>query len=132
MEDYQIESISLPAMYGDHHVVQVRQIVAALPGVKDIRASASRRKLSVTFDRAQLTVEALGAALAQGGYAPGATSAPGAAPAEATSAGENLPIVAASDQVDVREAKYSPPPAFGVCPGLETRYVGSDHPADRK
>jgi copper chaperone CopZ len=126
MEDYQIESISLPAMFGDHHVVQVRQIVTALPGVKDIRASASRRKVTVTFDRAQLTVEAISAALAQGGFAPGA------APAEALGAGDNLPIVAAADQVSVREAKYTPPPAFGVCPGLETRYVGIDHPADRK
>ncbi len=126
MEDYQVESISLPTMFGDHHVVQVRQIVAALPGVKDIRASASKRKLSVTFDRAQLTVEALHAALTQGGYAPGV------APAETIGAVEKLPIVAAADQVEVREAKYSPPPNFGVCPGLEIRYVGSDHPADRK
>ncbi len=126
MEDYQMESISLPAMFGDHHVVHVRQIVAALPGVKDIRASASKRKLSVTFDRAQLTVEALLAALAQGGYAPGAP------PAAAAGLGDKLPIVTAADQVDVREAKYSPPPNFGVCPGLEVRYVGSDHPADRK
>jgi hypothetical protein len=126
MEDYQNESISLPTMFGDHHVVQVRQIVAALPGVKDIRASASRRKISVTFNRAQLTVEALCAALAKGGFAPGAAAA------EAASAEDNLPIVAAADQVEVREVKYTPPPAFGVCPGLETRYVGSDHPADRK
>jgi hypothetical protein len=126
MEDVQIESISLPAMFGDHHVVQVRQIVSALPGVKAVRASASRRTLSVTFNRAQLTVEALCAALAQGGFAPGAQ------PAETLGTGDHLPIVAAADQVDIREAKYSPPPAFGVCPGLETRYVGIDHPADRK
>lgn len=126
MEDYQIKSISLPAMFGDHHVVQVRQIVTALPGVKDIRASASRRRLFVTFNRAQLTVEALCAALAQGGFAPGAAAA------EAVGSGDHLPIVAAADQVEVREAKYSPPPAFGVCPGLETRYVGSEHPGDRK
>jgi copper chaperone CopZ len=126
MEDYQSESISLPAMFGDHHVVQVRQIVMALPGVKDVRASASRRAISVTFNRAQLTAEALSAALAQGGFTPGAQ------PAEALGAGDQLPIVAAADQVDIREAKYSPPAAFGVCPGLETRYVGSDHPADRK
>ena len=126
MEDYQNESISLPALFGDHHVVQVRQIVTALPGVKAMRASASRRKITLTFNKAQVTLEAICAALAQGGFAPGA------APAEALSAGENLPIVAAADQVSVREAKYAPPPAFGVCPGLETRYVGIDHPADRK
>ncbi len=126
MEDLQKETISLPAMYGDHHVVEVRQIVTALPGVKEVRASASRRKIFITFDRAQVTLEAISAALAQGGFAPGA------APAAASETGDHLPIVAAADQVDVRESKYSPPPAFGVCPGLEVRYVGSDHPADRK
>ena len=125
MEDYQKENISVPAMFGDHHVVQVRQIVSALPGVKAIQASASRRKITVTFDRAQVTLAAISAALAQAGFAPGV------APAEAAGAGD-LPIVAAADQVHVREAKYTPPPAFGVCPGLETRYVGVDHPADRK
>jgi copper chaperone CopZ len=126
MEDFQHESISLPTMFGDHHVVEVRQIVSALPGVKEVQASASRRKISVTFNRAQLTVEAIAAALSQHGFAPGAS------PAAAVGAGDNLPIVAAADQVDIREAKYSPPPAFGVCPGLETRYVGAAHPADRK
>ena len=126
MEDFQKESISLPAMFGDHHVVAVRQIVSALPGVKEVQASASRRKILVTFNRAQLTVEAILAALSQHGFAPGAS------PTAAVGAGDNLPIVAAADQVDIREAKYSPPPAFGVCPGLETRYVGADHPADRK
>ncbi len=126
MEDLQNETLTLSTMYGDHHVVEVRQIVTALPGVKEVRASASRRKIFVTFDRAQLTLEAITAALAQGGFAPGA------APAVGVGAGDSLPIVAAADQVDVRESKYSPPPAFGVCPGLEVRYVGSDHPADRK
>lgn len=125
MEDYQKESISLPAMFGDHHVVQVRQIVSALPGVQTVLASASRHKITVTFNRAQLSVEAISAALAQAGFAPNVV------PAEATGTGD-LPIVAAADQVHVREAKYTPPPAFGVCPGLETRYVGIDHPADRK
>jgi len=132
MEDLQNETISLPAMYGDHHVVEVRQIVTALPGVKEVRASASRRKLFIAFDRAQVTLAAISAALAQGGFAPGATFAPGAAPAAASETGDHLPIVAAADQIEVRESKYSPPPAFGVCPGLEVRYVGSDHPADRK
>ena len=126
MEDLQNETISLPAMYGDHHVVEVRQIVTALPGVKEVRASASRRKIFIAFDLAQVTLEAISAALAQGGFAPGAASA------AASETGDHLPIVAAADQVDVRESKYSPPPAFGVCPGLEVRYVGSDHPADRK
>ena len=128
MEDFQKENISLPTMFGDHHVVEVRQIVSALPGVKEVQASASRRKITVTFNRAQLTVEAIIAALSQHGFA----ERPGASPAAAVGADDDLPIVAAADQVDVREAKYSPPPAFGVCPGLETRYVGADHPADRK
>ena len=126
MEDFQKECISVPAMFGDHHVVQVRQIVSALPGVQTVLASASRRTITVTFNRAQTTLAAIAAALAQAGFAPGA------APAEALGAGDDLPIVAAADQVHIREVKYTPPPAFGVCPGLETRYVGVDHPGDRK
>ncbi len=126
MEGIQQESFSIPTMYGDHHVSRVRQIVTALPGITDIRASASRKKLTLKFDAGLVSVESISTALAQGGFAPGAQ------PVEAAGSGDDLPIVMAADLVQVREAKYSPPPAFGVCPGLETRYVGSDHPADHK
>ncbi len=127
MEGIPHESYLLPTMYGDHHVVKVRQIVAALPGVASVYASAAQKKLTVSFDPAKLTAEAIAAALAQGGYPPGAS------PSEtAEAAADQLQHVAAAEQADVREAKYSPPPDFGVCPGLEIRYVGSEHPADRK
>lgn len=125
MEGHQHQSFSVPTMYGDHHVVKARQIVAALPGVSEVRASAAQKKLTVDFDAAKLTAEAISAALAQGGYPPGQAAVAAAASAE-------LRIVAAAEQSELRDVKYSPPPAFGVCPGLETRYVGSEHPADRK
>ncbi len=127
MEEYQQESFSLPSMYGDHPVVRVRQIVAALPGVAEVRASAARKTLVVEFQPGQLSRERLLAALAEGGFAPGAPPAEGMAAAEAS-----LPIVTAAGQAEVRESKYSPPPAFGACPGLEIRYFGYEHPADRK
>lgn len=126
MDGQRETSYSLPTMYGDHHVVQVRQVVTALAGVTDIRASASRRTLTVKFDGGKLSDETIQVALSQAGFAPGAQ------PVSALGADEALPIVAAADQADVRESKYSPPPAFGVCPGLETRYVGAEHPGDRK
>jgi copper chaperone CopZ len=127
MEDYQQESFSLPSMYGDHHVIRVRQIVAALAGVAEIRASAAQQTLVVKFAPGQLSAERIRAALAEGGFAPGAP-----APALAGAAEEKLPIVAAAGQAEVRASKYSPPAAFGACPGLETRYFGYEHPADRK
>ena len=138
MEGFQNKIFSLPTMYGDHHVVKARQIVAALPGVGEVRASAAQKKLTVAFDPAKVTAEAIGAALTQGGYRPAglADGLAGAIAAGPVAAGpvayDELRIVAAAEQSELREVKYSPPPAFGVCPGLETRYVGSEHPADRK
>ena len=135
MEDYQQESFSLPSMYGDHHVIRVRQIVAALAGVAEIRASAAQQTLVVKFAPGQLSAERIRAALAEGGFASGAPPAASAGAAEGAAAGaaeEKLPIVAAAGQAEVRASKYSPPAAFGACPGLETRYFGYEHPADRK
>jgi copper chaperone CopZ len=119
------ETFSLPTMFGDHHVVAVRQVVAALAGVTAIQASAARQKLVVTFDPAQLSAAAISAALTQAGFAPGQHQS------AAVRTSTELPIVAAAEQSNVREAKYSPPPSFGVCPGLEVRFAGSEHPADR-
>ena len=34
-------SLELPAMYGDHHVIEVRRILLEIDGVKDVYASSS-------------------------------------------------------------------------------------------
>lgn len=60
--------IDVPAMYGDHHVLEVRQILLAIPGVQAVNASSAFKAVEIEFDAAQNSIEALSAALAEAGY----------------------------------------------------------------
>lgn len=42
--------LEVPAMYGDHHVVEVRRILLAIPGVEEVFASSSFHTVEVSFD----------------------------------------------------------------------------------
>ncbi|MBN1966217.1 MAG: heavy-metal-associated domain-containing protein [Anaerolineae bacterium] len=61
-------TLEVPALYGDHHVVEVRRILLALPGVKEVYASSAFQVLQVTHDPAQCSAGAIKAALAEAGY----------------------------------------------------------------
>ncbi|MFO7625534.1 MAG: heavy-metal-associated domain-containing protein [Anaerolineales bacterium] len=61
-------SLEVPALYGDHHVVEVRRILLALPGVADVYASSAFRMVEVTFDPDQLAPDAIIDALGKVGY----------------------------------------------------------------
>jgi len=119
--------LRIPALYGDHHVLEVRRILSSLPGLVEAQASAAQQRVRATFDPAQITTEAIVAALSAGGYAPGEASGALNPPLD------ELRHVAAADRAETtREAKFAPPPALGACPGLEPQAVAGEHPADRK
>ena len=40
----------LPNLYGDHHVIEVRRILLAIPGVEDVYASSAFHMVEVTYD----------------------------------------------------------------------------------
>jgi len=81
MEDAMKElTFSLPAMYADHHVLRVREALAAIDGVVEITASAAQRKVTVTCKDSAVSAEAIERALAEAGYAPGAELPLGASP----------------------------------------------------
>ncbi len=61
-------SLELPAMYGDHHVKEVRRILLEIEGVKDIYASSSFQVVEVKYDEKKTTPEDLTAALEKAGY----------------------------------------------------------------
>jgi copper chaperone CopZ len=61
-------TLNLPAMYGDHHVVEVRRILSELPGVQEIYASSCFQIVEVTYDPAQLSADAISAKLSEAGY----------------------------------------------------------------
>ena len=120
-------TLKLPGMYGDHHVVKVRQVVTALPGIAEVSASAALQQIVVAFDPAQLPAEAITSALTESGYPPGEV------PAGLVPTVDDLRHVAATVRAETTpESKYSPPASFGACPGLEPRVIAGEHPADRK
>ena len=61
-------SLELPAMYGDHHVINVRQILLEMDGVKEVYASSSFQVVEVEYDGRKTSEEDLTAALEKAGY----------------------------------------------------------------
>ena len=61
-------TFDLPAMYGDHHVVEVRRLLMEMPGVEDIYASSGFQVLEVRYDPEKLDGEAIKAKLTEAGY----------------------------------------------------------------
>jgi copper chaperone CopZ len=61
-------TFQVPAMYGDHHVVEVRRILAAIPGVQDIYASSAFRVVQITYDESQTNDLDLQVKLDDAGY----------------------------------------------------------------
>jgi copper chaperone CopZ len=57
-----------PAMYGDHHVTEVRKLMLAVPGVVDVHASSSFQCVEVQFDEETLDPVRLEELLAEAGY----------------------------------------------------------------
>ena len=61
-------SFDAPAVYGDHHVLEVRRILLALPGVSEVYASSCFHIIEVSFDPAQVSEEQITSLLAAAGY----------------------------------------------------------------
>lgn len=61
-------TFELPTLYGDHHVLEVRKLLAPLPGIKNIYASSCFHIVEIQFDETQLTAEAIKTCLAEAGY----------------------------------------------------------------
>jgi hypothetical protein len=61
-------SFPAPALFGDHHVLEVRRILQALPGVLEIYASSCFHLIEVSFDVDQIRPEEIAARLKEAGY----------------------------------------------------------------
>jgi copper chaperone CopZ len=64
----EILTLDVPAMYGDHHVVEVRRILLEISGVEDVYASSSFHTVEVRFDPAQVNEDAIKEKLEVAGY----------------------------------------------------------------
>lgn len=61
-------AIDVPAMYGDHHVLEVRGILLAAAGVKEVYASSCFRSVEVSFDPGQTNADEITHLLDEAGY----------------------------------------------------------------
>ena len=61
-------TLDLPSMYGDHHVIEVRRLLLALPGVEDVYASSAFRAVEVSYDPAKVAEDAIRSTLDDAGY----------------------------------------------------------------
>lgn len=125
-------SLSIPAMYGDHHVLAVRQLLGALPGVEDIYASSAFKQVVVTFDPARVGAAAIEQALADHGYAPGVELP---VPVWQPRHQEGPRFVVASGLAQMTSFQVPGLPSSGgprPCPGFEFREFapGGGHPGD--
>ncbi len=64
----QTTAFEVPALYGDHHVSEVRRILIELPGVKEVYASSAFQVIEVTFDPKKITKDKISACLEESGY----------------------------------------------------------------
>ncbi len=61
-------SYEVPAMYGDHHVQEVRRIILELPGVEDVYASSAFHMVEVLYDPEKITNQEIENKLSEYGY----------------------------------------------------------------
>ena len=60
--------LDVPAMYGDHHVIEVRRILLELPSIEEVYASSYLRTVEIVFDPNQINPEDIRAKLDEVGY----------------------------------------------------------------
>ncbi len=61
-------TFEVPAMYGDHHVLEVRRLLSALPGIADIYASSAFQVVEVTYDPQAIDADRIRVCLEEAGY----------------------------------------------------------------
>ena len=64
----EVLNLDLPAMYGDHHVTEVRRLLLEIPGVEDVYASSDFQMVEVNYDPSKVESEVITNKLEQAGY----------------------------------------------------------------
>ncbi len=61
-------TLDLPAMYGDHHVVEVKRLLMDLDGVEEVYASSGFRAAEITYNSKKVTKKDIVSKLDESGY----------------------------------------------------------------
>ncbi|MBM3127003.1 MAG: heavy-metal-associated domain-containing protein [Chloroflexi bacterium] len=64
-------TLTIPAVWADHHVIAVKRLLAPLSGVENVLASSAFKQVLIEFDAGKTSQAALVKALTDAGYAPG-------------------------------------------------------------
>ncbi len=64
-------TFTVPALYADHHVTNVKRLLSPIAGVENVIASSAFKEVTVEFDPSKTSQAALAKALTAAGYAPG-------------------------------------------------------------
>ena len=64
----EIKTFETPALYGGHHVSEVRRILLELTGVSEVYASSAFQVIEVKYDPAKIKAEQITACLEEAGY----------------------------------------------------------------
>ena len=64
----EVLSLELPAMYGDHHVIEVRRLLLETDGIEDVYASSGFRMAEITYDPEKVSQEDIKTKLGEVGY----------------------------------------------------------------
>lgn len=64
----QTKTFEIPTLYGDHHVLEVRRVLFAIPGVKDVYASSAFQTVEVTYDESLTNDLEIAVKLDEAGY----------------------------------------------------------------
>jgi len=62
------ETFEAPALYGDHHVTEVRRILLGIEGVTDVYASSAFQTIEVTYDESKINDLEIAVKLDEAGY----------------------------------------------------------------
>jgi copper chaperone CopZ len=62
------KTFETPALYGDHHVSEVRRILLELTGVSDVYASSAFQVVEVTYDETKINDLEIAMKLDEAGY----------------------------------------------------------------
>ncbi len=64
----QTTTFNMPALFGDHHVTEVRHILLSLPGVTEVYASSAFQVVEVVYDNTKINDLEIAVKLDEAGY----------------------------------------------------------------
>jgi hypothetical protein len=111
-----------PALYGDHHVTEVRRILFDLPGIQQVYASSCFHIVQVSFDPALIKQDDIASCLAQAGYLdpmavvsePGQADSPFFPPRQTSTSESPSFTLKFTQQTPVAEREAWPCPGMGL------------------